>query len=91
VSEPCPICDAPTRDGLFCRACGYDAEQEHGDDAYLDGLDLPGQDGFDYDDALRREGLADDDAGAPDAGPAAWWLLAGVVVFFVVVALAILR
>jgi len=69
----CPDCDGPlVKDGTYCRSCGWDGELDQ--DEYLDGLDLPGTDlpeDFDYDEALRRDGI-----GAAAGGPVPLWLLA---------------
>jgi hypothetical protein len=78
----CPECDGPlVKGGSFCRTCGWDGELA--EDDHLDGIDLPGD--FDYDEALRREGLAD--GGPPAAGPPLWLLALG---FLAVVALLLL-
>ena len=56
----CPDCDEPlSLNGRFCKACGWDADLEERDDAYLAGIDIP--DTFDedaYQAALARDGLA---------------------------------
>ena len=72
MDEPCPSCDGTLLRGRFCRECGYDADLEDGDDAYLDGVDL-GED--DYAETLRREGLVE---GA--STPVGWVALVVVVI-----------
>ena len=58
--EPCPRCDAPLRaGGRFCKACGWDADLDESEHAYLDDADVP--DAFDDDEyarVLEEAGLA---------------------------------
>lgn len=100
--EPtCPECEGPLVRGTFCRACGWDGEvMERTDDAYLDGVDLPqgygedGEDEFDYEAVLRREGLLVDDGDGRSPVPApsrvdgaglVHLLVAAIVIAFVAV------
>ncbi len=100
----CPECGAgPLVRGTFCRDCGWDGEvmdrvDDRADDGYLDGVDLPqgyggGEDDFDYEAVLRREGLLGGDGDEPARRPpdvvsgaaTVHLLVAGVVLAFVVI------
>ena len=54
MSERCPDCEAPLRRPGYCHACGWDGEAG-GEEAYLDGVDLPDEVG--YEEILARERL----------------------------------
>ncbi|MHC4393541.1 MAG: hypothetical protein ACYS22_19780 [Planctomycetota bacterium] len=58
---PCPDCgESLANRGRFCKACGWDADLEDSEEAYLGGVDLPTD--FDedaYQDYLAREGLGE--------------------------------
>jgi hypothetical protein len=98
VAASCPECDGPLVRGTFCRACGWDGEvmPSTTDEEYLDGVDLPQgyggeEDGFDYEEVLRREGLLGDDDGARRAAPprvsgagVSLLLVAAIVIAFMV-------
>ncbi len=70
-AEPCPLCGGPLlRDGSFCRGCGWERRFAESDDAYLDGVDLPGA------------WAARDEDDGPDAAADArrpFWIAVGVV------------
>ena len=74
VPEICPVCgeDVPRR-ALACPECGADHNsgwREHAQN--YDGVDLP-EEGFDYDDFVRREfGSSPKPAGIPTI----WWITA---------------
>lgn len=84
----CPHCDESVREGaLACPGCGSDATSGWSEAADAWSGDLPGgyeedEDDFDYDDFLRREGLAGDGRASPaDRGRQR---LVAVIVFLVI-------
>ncbi len=74
----CPTCGAEVSpNATGCRSCGAEKiDGRWGDPATYDGLDLPGDDDFDYDDFIAREF-----GGAPKkkAKDIFWWAIAVIV------------
>ena len=52
----CPICGAEVpRTAKSCPECGADHDTGWSEEAYASGLDLPGDDDFDYDEFTKKE------------------------------------
>ncbi len=85
----CPTCGAEVSpNAAGCRSCG--AEKVDGrwiDPEAYDGVDLPGQDDFDYDDFIAREF----GSGAPEKKgiDLFWWIVA--IIVLVAFAMIVLR
>lgn len=77
----CPVCGAGVHpDALACRECGADHNSGWRADAE-DGLDLP-DDGFDYDEFIRREF---GDPMKPPGIKTIWWIVAvGLLIILIV-------
>lgn len=65
--DVCPCCGAgvPNR-ALACPECGADEQTGWSDDSYLDGLDLPDDDGEDFSER--------------PASPPLWMMVAGILI-----------
>lgn len=63
----CPECEAHLKKAGYCHACGWDGDNEAGDE-YLDGVDLPDEVG--YDEILARERLSDERGESAGSGAA---------------------
>lgn len=56
VPESCPNCGAAVpRGARACPGCGADERTGWSESAVVDRLDLPGSEGFDYEDYVARE------------------------------------
>jgi hypothetical protein len=85
----CPVCgeDVP-RGSLACPACGADHNSGWRIDADIhDGLDLPGDDDFDYDEFTRREF----GSGLKPAGIKTIWWITAIVLLALAIALYIFK
>lgn len=83
--DVCPVCgeDVP-RGSLACPTCGADHNSGWRIDADIhDGLDLPGDDDFDYDDFTRREF----GSGLKPAGIRTIWWITAIIILVVSITL----
>lgn len=79
----CPVCGAEVPLGrLSCPECGADERTGWGDSDEGDGADpeFSGDDDFDYEQFLRKEGFSRDGL-RPDGIRKGWWLVAIIALF----------
>ena len=83
--DVCPVCGEDVPQGsLACPACGADHNSGWRIDADIhDGLDLPGNDDFDYDEFTRREF----GSGLKPAGIKTIWWITAIIILVVSIAL----
>ena len=87
--EECPVCSEEVpRGSLACPACGADYNSGWRPDADIhDGLDLPGNDDFDYDEFTRREF----GSGLKPAGIKTIWWITAIILLALSIALYIFK
>jgi len=68
--------------GTFCRSCGYDPAAAEADPDVPDALDLPDDD-LDYEEFLRREGLAEESGWRLPRGRARFLWIGAVIALVV--------